>query len=44
MAEGESDRKLWVLAETLFHPEGKNHFYLDGKALHNPQGLMDNLN
>jgi hypothetical protein len=42
--EAQVDKELAVLADMLFHPTGKNPYYLDGKALNSLHELVDNLN
>jgi hypothetical protein len=38
------DEELEALAKLLFHPENKNPYYLNDKALNNLKDLVDNLN
>ena len=39
----ELDEGMVALAELMFHPEGKNPYYLNGRVLNNLQDLVGNL-
>ncbi len=41
--EEEIDEEKLALAEMMFHPIGKNPYYLNGRTLKNLQDLVDNL-